>query len=149
MIKEQHTAELFVQCGYMLETFWGDPSRAIEAYTTAITYDPLYVLGHLQLGYALYNTTNDFEGAEKSYRKALMIEPSNATAWLNLGVLLYQKRNDTAGALQAIEKAIELDPSDTEAKKHRRRIHNRCTRKISVHRDAIKEVGAIKKVGIE
>lgn len=99
----------------------GDLTRAIEAYTCAIQFDPSYVPAYVNRGYANAAQRNDLAALD-DYNKALELDPSSVAAYNNRG-LLYLSQGRFQQAYDDFEQVVSLAP-DSPIGYHNRAIVN-------------------------
>ncbi len=82
--------------------------EAAECYRMAVSSNPEYAEGFLNLGFVLKEQKHYAE-AEDSLKRALLIDPNQYDAYYLLGALS-QERGNLAGAVENYNKTLELKP---------------------------------------
>jgi tetratricopeptide (TPR) repeat protein len=85
-----------------------DLPEAIEAYKSAIEFDPDLIKPHIQLS-LIYDQFGDYDLALDEVRQAIALDSQKSFFHLHLGRLL-KKKSDLSGALKAFDAAVRLDP---------------------------------------
>ncbi|MTJ55042.1 tetratricopeptide repeat protein [Anabaena sp. UHCC 0253] len=98
-----------------------DYPQAVANFTKAITKNPQYARGYVNLGNARYNL-NDFEGALANYNQALKLNPQEVKAYVNRGNAYYMLADYSSDpdkeykqAIADFNTAISIDKNDAEA----------------------------------
>jgi tetratricopeptide (TPR) repeat protein len=88
----------------------GNQRRAEEYYKKAISLEPAYTYGYINLADLYRQQNKDVEG-EKLLREALIYNPRSAELYHALGLLLTREKRRSE-AIDAIEKATKLSPEN-------------------------------------
>ncbi len=88
-------------------------NRAIQAFLTALRYEPNYVEAHINLG-QLYLKKGRMEDAKESFANALALEPSNSRANESVGQVLLGE-GAVNEAITFFQKAIKLKSGNSSA----------------------------------
>lgn len=91
----------------------GELDKAVEAYRTAIRFDPGYADAYANLGDVLADLRQPAE-AIASYREALRLEPGHVAARMNLAITL-ASTGQLEEAVQHLERAVQQDPRNFSA----------------------------------
>jgi len=91
----------------------GKTAEARAAFTRALTAQPGYPDGHLNIGFTHYREGN-LDGAETAFREELRLHPDNEKAMHNLGVLS-RDRGKTEEAIRWVRRALAVKPWLAEA----------------------------------
>lgn len=100
---------------HVLGTYYtkhGHPNRAVEAYKSAVIFDPNNALSWNNLG-VLYKDMGQLDHAIQSYQRAIRINQHIATLWNNVGVVKYLQ-NKTDEAKASFQRALQLKPEYAE-----------------------------------
>lgn len=92
--------------GYLYEESYADYDRARQCYERALSIDPQYLKGYINLGH-LHYLKREYEEAEKLVRKTLEIDSNYADAYFNLG-LMANEQHYLREAFVHMRKAAEL-----------------------------------------
>jgi tetratricopeptide (TPR) repeat protein len=106
-------AEQWFQKGLDLEMAGALPEEIMEAYRTALEFDPQSAGALVNLGTVHFNAAQ-LKQAEGYYRQALEVDDSYPLAHFNLGNL-YDEKGDRKRALTHYEAAIALNPRYADA----------------------------------
>jgi tetratricopeptide (TPR) repeat protein len=87
----------------------GDFVRAIESFSRALRFNPVYVDALISRGIALHQR-GDYENAIADLSEALAIDPRNAVAYYYRGSIHYRHGN-YANAVADYDQSLRLDPS--------------------------------------
>lgn len=96
--------------------------RAVEAFRSAIEFDPDYAAAHAGLAIARCAEAElrvappevAYAAAREAALRALAMEGSNADAQVALGTVLFLSDWNWSGARRSLERALELNPDHTE-----------------------------------
>src|SRR5690606_21135871 len=91
--------------GFLIDSQFNNPKKAIEYYKKAIDLNPKLVISRINLALT-YNKEGKVEKARKEYLKILKISPYDVDAHNNLGNIYRTLRNKEK-AIYHFEKAIE------------------------------------------
>jgi tetratricopeptide (TPR) repeat protein len=94
----------------------GKADAAIAEFQWALSLDPKYFPGRLNLAYA-YERANRIEDAMEAYREAINFQPRNFFAHNNLAVL-YDKKGLHDAAIREFETALAIEQGNTMALKN-------------------------------
>jgi tetratricopeptide (TPR) repeat protein len=103
----------------------GDLVRAIESFSRALRFNPIYVDALISRGIALQHS-GDYENAIADLSEALAIDPRNAQAYSYRGTI-HHKFGDYAGAVADYDQSLRLDPKQEIVRGARRLAEERLT----------------------
>jgi tetratricopeptide (TPR) repeat protein len=86
----------------------GDLARAIESFSRALRFNPIYADALVSRGIALHHS-GDYENAIADLNEALVIDPANAKAYSYRGSIHYRFGNYAAAAAD-YDQSLRLDP---------------------------------------
>ena len=86
----------------------GELERAAECYTQAVSINPGYAEGHLNLGY-VSREQKSYADARRHLERAIQLDPGMEDAYYILGTVAVQLGN-LGGAIEKFRQALELKP---------------------------------------
>ena len=107
------TAERWFQRGLELEQTGAPVEEIVEAYKSALEFDPQSAGALVNLGTIHFNA-HDWKDAERYYREALQADPEYALAHFDLANL-YDERGDRNKALEHYLAALRISPNYADA----------------------------------
>jgi tetratricopeptide (TPR) repeat protein len=111
--RRRREAETWFLRGVELEQSGSPIDEAVDAYSIAISLDPLLSAALVNLG-TIHFTMQRWDKAEKYYRRALEANPKYPLAHFNIGNL-HDERGDRVQAREHYLKALDLDPQYADA----------------------------------
>jgi tetratricopeptide (TPR) repeat protein len=103
----------------------GDLVRAIESFSRALRFNPIYVDALISRGIALHHS-GDYENAIADLSEALAIDPGNAKAYSYRGSI-HHRFGNYAGAVADYNQSLRLDPQQALVRSARKLAEERFT----------------------
>ncbi|HUU75314.1 MAG TPA: tetratricopeptide repeat protein [Methanoregulaceae archaeon] len=92
-------------------------NESLEAYETAVAYDPYNTLSWNKLGLARI-ALSDFDGGIRAFKRSIALDPFYSAPWNNLGDAFYQI-GDYPAAIEAYNGALAINSNDLYALVHK------------------------------